>query len=90
MHVAKWILEFAAVKNIDYRLFDISKLELSQLESIDSNALILIISQLHGFNYPKITLDFIRHFPSRKNKVVLMNTRAGMKIGTCQNFLYLL
>lgn len=80
--VAKWISEFAAAKSIDCRSFDISKTDLSLLEPIDSNALIIIISPIHGFNYPKITLNFIRRFPSGKNKIVLMNTRAGMKIGS--------
>jgi len=79
--VAKWISEFAAEKSIDCVLYDISKTDLSQLETIDTNALIIIISPVHGFNYPKITLDFIRSFPYGKNKIVLMNTRAGMKIG---------
>ncbi|NMB81332.1 MAG: 4Fe-4S binding protein [Ignavibacteria bacterium] len=79
--VSKWISEFAAAKSIDCVLFDISKTDISRLEPIDSNALIIIISPIHGFNYPKITLDFIRRFPSGKNKIVLMNTRAGMKIG---------
>jgi Pyruvate/2-oxoacid:ferredoxin oxidoreductase delta subunit/flavodoxin len=80
--VAKWISEFAAARSIDCQVFDISKTDISQLEPLDSNALIIIISPIHGFNYPKITLDFIRRFPSGKNKVVLMNTRAGMKIGS--------
>jgi Pyruvate/2-oxoacid:ferredoxin oxidoreductase delta subunit/flavodoxin len=80
--VAKWISEFAAARSIDCKIFDISKTDISQLEPLDSNALIIIISPIHGFNYPKITLDFIRRFPSGKNKVVLMNTRAGMKIGS--------
>jgi Pyruvate/2-oxoacid:ferredoxin oxidoreductase delta subunit/flavodoxin len=80
--VAKWISEFAAARSIDCQLVDISKTDISQLEPLDSNALIIIISPIHGFNYPKITLDFIRRFPSGKNKVVLMNTRAGMKIGS--------
>ena len=80
--VAMWISEFAADKTIDCKLFDISKTEIEQLEVIDSNALIIFISPVHGFNYPKITLDFIRRFPSGKNKIALMNTRAGMKIGS--------
>lgn len=80
--VAKWISEFAETRTIDCQLFDISKIDISQLEPLDSSAVIIIISPIHGFNYPKITLDFIRRFPSGNNKVVLMNTRAGMKIGS--------
>ena len=80
--VAKWISEFAAARSIDCKLFDISKTDVLQLEPLDSNALMIIISPVHGFNFPKITLDFITHFPKGKNKLVLMNTRAGMKIGS--------
>jgi Pyruvate/2-oxoacid:ferredoxin oxidoreductase delta subunit/flavodoxin len=80
--VAKWISEFAVAGSIDCKLFDISKTDVLQLEPLDSNALIIIISPVHGFNFPKITLDFIAHFPKGKNKLVLMNTRAGMKIGS--------
>ena len=80
--VAKWISEFAVARSIDCKLFDISKTDVLQLEPLDSNALIIIISPVHGFNFPKITLDFIAHFPKGKNKLVLMNTRAGMKIGS--------
>jgi Pyruvate/2-oxoacid:ferredoxin oxidoreductase delta subunit len=77
-----WISEFASARSIDCQLFDISKTDLSKLDGLDSNALIIFISPVHGFNYPKITLDFIRYFPYGKNKIVLMNTRAGMKIGS--------
>lgn len=80
--VAKWISGFALARSIDCELFDISKTGISQSKPLNSNALIIIISPIHGFNYPKITLDFIRRFPSGKNKIVLMNTRAGMKIGS--------
>ena len=80
--VAEWFSEFAVKRNIASRIYDISKIETGTLEQITKNALIIIISPVHGFNFPKITLDFIRRFPSGKNKVVLMNTRAGMKIGS--------
>jgi Pyruvate/2-oxoacid:ferredoxin oxidoreductase delta subunit/flavodoxin len=80
--VARWFSELAAKRNITSHIYDISKIEKDTLEPVNSNALITIISPVHGFNFPKITLDFIIHFPAGKNKVVLMNTRAGMKIGS--------
>lgn len=80
--VAKWISEFAAASNIICKLFDISKTDISQLEPLDPDDLIIFISPVHGFNYPKITLDFITRFPKGKKNLVLMNTRAGMKIGS--------
>ncbi|MBN1187535.1 MAG: EFR1 family ferrodoxin [Bacteroidales bacterium] len=78
--IALWFSEFAVKNRIDCEIFDIAKCDINNITFID-NALILIISPIHGFNFPKITLDFIRHFPRGNNRVVLMNTRAGMKIG---------
>ncbi|PXV64083.1 hypothetical protein CLV62_11141 [Dysgonomonas alginatilytica] len=80
--IALWISEFANKKNIDCQLIDISKIDIRELEAFNTDRLIIIISPIHGFNFPKITIDFIRHLPKGKNKVVLMNTRAGMKIGS--------
>lgn len=78
--VALWFSEFAAKSNIDCRLTDITKAD-THLQEPEVETLIVIISPIHGFNYPKITLDFIRRFPKGENKVVLMNTRAGLRIG---------
>jgi Pyruvate/2-oxoacid:ferredoxin oxidoreductase delta subunit len=41
------------------------------------------ISPTHGFNYPPIVLWCLLRFPraSHRNRVSLMNTRAGMKLG---------
>lgn len=79
--VAKWICELSAARNIDCKMLNISNMGVNQLKPIDSNALIIIISPIHGFNYPKITLQFISNFPIGVNKIILMNTRAGMKLG---------
>jgi flavodoxin len=62
--VAGWFSEFAEKRNIASGIYDISKIEMGALEPINNNSLIIIISPVHGFNYPKITLDFIRRFPS--------------------------
>lgn len=78
--VASWFAEFAANSNIDCQLTDIAKAD-THLQEPEVEALIVIISPIHGFNYPKITLGFIRRFPKGQNKVVLMNTRAGLRIG---------
>lgn len=79
--IAFWLSEFAAKKEIDSKLYDIAKCDTTNVSALIDNALILIISPIHGFNFPKITLDFILNFPKGNNRVVLMNTRAGMKIG---------
>lgn len=79
--VAIWLSDFAFKKGIDCKTYNIAACNTYKVTEIIENALILIISPTHGFNYPKITLDFIRRFPKGQNNVVLMNTRAGMKIG---------
>ncbi len=80
--VALWIAESAAENGIGCHLYNISHEPLKRNPDIDSDALLIFISPIHGFNYPKITLDFIRTFPGGNNRVVLMNTRGGMKIGS--------
>jgi ferredoxin len=79
--IALWLSEFAQEKGIDSRLMDIAKTDLQNMGTIDTEALIIFISPIHGFNFPKITLTFIRNFMKGNNRVVLMNTRGGMKIG---------
>jgi Pyruvate/2-oxoacid:ferredoxin oxidoreductase delta subunit len=79
--IALWFSEFSINKSIDCQLYDIAKTDIRSFGAIDSKALIFIVSPTHGFNYPKITLDFIRHFPKGGNQVVLMNTRGGLKLG---------
>ncbi|MDD4589180.1 MAG: EFR1 family ferrodoxin [Parabacteroides sp.] len=79
--IASWFSKFAIENEVYCRIFDITSEGYIYLKEIDSDALIVFISPVHGFNYPKITLDFIRSFPKGNNSVVLMNTRAGMKVG---------
>lgn len=79
--IASWFSKCALENNTYCRIFDIASKNDLDLKVIDSESLIIIISPIHGFNYPKITLDFIRSFQKGNNQVVLMNTRAGMKIG---------
>ncbi len=63
-------------------IYDIAQGNISDLTSTSRDTLILIISPVHGFNYPKITLDFINNLPRGTNPVVLMNTRGAIKIGS--------
>jgi len=79
--IALWIYDLAKEQGITCSINNIDHFRFEESNLPDKEALIVFISPIHGFNYPKITLDFIRHFPSGKNKVLLMNTRAGMKIG---------
>lgn len=78
--VALWFSGFAAQKGISCQIINIEKAnDISEVITHDS--LIGIISPVHGFNYPKIILDFIRKLPKGKNRIVLMNTRGSAKIG---------
>lgn len=79
--VSLWLSDFANKNNISCQMFNIANTDIYNIDAPDVNSLIIIISPVHGFNFPKITLNFIRHFPKGNNNVVLMNTRAGMKIG---------
>ncbi len=79
--IALWLSQFAIKKDIDCKTFNIAKTDINKIDLLNSNTLIIIISPIHGFNYPQITLKFITPFPKGKNNIVLMNTRAGMKIG---------
>ena len=79
--IALWFSELAVEKNIDCQLFDIAKTEVKTLDCVNSQDLIIFISPIHGFNYPKIALDFIRRFPKGKNRVVLMCTGGGIRLG---------
>jgi Pyruvate/2-oxoacid:ferredoxin oxidoreductase delta subunit/flavodoxin len=79
--IALWISEFANRRSIDCQTINIEKTDIREIEPISTDMLMFFISPIHGFNYPKIMLDFISRFPKGRNKIVLMNTRAGMKIG---------
>ena len=77
--IALWVSECAKEKGIGSQLYNISTVDL--LEMVDTETAIVIISPIHGFSYPKITFDFIRKLPKGDNQVILMATRAGMRIG---------
>ncbi len=79
--IATWFSELAIDENVDCQIYNISEVDIKSMDTIPSDVLIMIISPVHGFNYPKITLNFIEHFPKGNNCVILMDTRAGMRIG---------
>jgi len=79
---AQWVQSAAEQKNINTEIVDISKLEKRTLPSVPENTLIGFCGPTHGFNFPPIMLHFIFRFPrGKQNKVFLINTRAGLKIG---------
>ena len=67
--IALWLSELALKNNIICHIYDIAAIDISTLLTIDTKATIGIISPIHGFNFPKITLNFIRNLPDGKNRV---------------------
>jgi ferredoxin len=80
-NVAKWLSEVAIEKNMECRLINIAQTDRKNIEKSSPTSTVVFVSPIHGFNYPPVMLNFILHFPKGKNRVVLMNTRAGMLIG---------
>lgn len=76
---AKWFAEAAAESCS--RFVNIAQTERRGIAQPESGNLIVFTSPIHGFNYPPIMINFLLHFPRGRNHVVLMNTRAGMRIG---------
>ena len=77
-NVAYWIAKKAEERNIEVTLINIGQTGRRSIQPLPEEALVIFISPVHGFNYPPVMLKFIASFPRGKNKVVLMNTRAGM------------
>lgn len=79
--VADWLCSEAKQRNIDCSLNNILQTPDLKASPAPDDTQLIFISPIHGFNYPPVMLKFIAGFPRGKNRVVLMNTRAGMKIG---------
>jgi len=79
-NVAFWIQNIALQNNIPCEIINLAEIGESTNNPPSKDALIFIISPVHGFNYPPVTLNFISHFPKGNNDIILMNTRAGMLI----------
>ena len=80
-NVAKWFTETAIKNNTVCTAHNIAKIDRKNISKPPENALVVFISPVHGFNYPPVMLNFIFRFPKAKNRVLLMNTRAGMLLG---------
>ncbi len=79
--VSEWFSETAREKGLTAELADISKIDRKHILQPPEDALIGFCSPTHGFNFPPVMMYFIFRFPkARRNKVFLMNTRAGMRV----------
>jgi len=80
-NVARWFSEVAAKRGIDCTITNIANTNRTSIASPPPHALLVFVSPIHGFNYPPVMLHFISRFPKANNRLLLMNTRAGMLIG---------
>jgi ferredoxin len=80
-NVARWMADVANEKGMEVSLINIVQTARRAIEAPEPDALVAFVSPIHGFNYPPVMLNFLLHFLKGRNKVLLMNTRAGMLIG---------
>lgn len=80
-NVALWFAQTSEKNGCSCTLHNIAEIDRKAIPPPDDQSLLVFISPVHGFNYPPIMLYFLLRFPRGRNKVVLMNTRAGMLIG---------
>lgn len=82
-NVARWIKGEFESNDVDVNLQDISELEKRERVDIPDGNALGFISPTHGFNFPPIMFHFLLRLSrtKHKNKVFIVNTRAGMKIG---------
>lgn len=78
--VANWIADDAIDRDIPVRVIKITPSLQVQANEFSENSLIGFCYPTHGFNTPPIVVDFCLRFPRLKNKIFLLNTRAGMKL----------
>lgn len=79
-NVALWLSESAVEKGIDCQVINIANMGWHP-EDAPQDALIFIVSPVHGFNYPPIVLNFIARLQRGSSRIVLMCTRADLLIG---------
>lgn len=80
-NVAHWMGDVAKEKGMEISLINIGKTARRGIEPPEPDALVAFVSPIHGFNYPPVMLNLLTLFPKGRNKVLLLNTRAGMLIG---------
>jgi Pyruvate/2-oxoacid:ferredoxin oxidoreductase delta subunit len=82
-HVAHSLAGTMQEAGVPAATVNIAGLDRRALEPPEPDVLLGFVSPTHGFNFPPITLYFLFAFPRthHRNRVFLMNTRAGMKLG---------
>ncbi len=78
--VSEWIKKSAYDKGYKVESIDISKTKRRDVPKPSDDTMIGFCSPTHGFNLPPVMMHFLLFFPRGRNKVFIMNTRAGMKL----------
>lgn len=76
---ANRIVEYAEQCNISAKIQNIDSNK-PDYQQINKDTLLVFCFPTHGFNAPPIVLRFISAFPRNKCNVLLLNTRAGLKL----------
>jgi ferredoxin len=79
--VAQWLQQVWVENGQLARVNDIAELR-RETRTVERGEPIALVSPTHGFNFPPVTLSFVRTFPrtSHRNQVLLFNTRAGVRL----------
>ena len=77
---AQWIKEEAEDAGCATQLLSIPDHIMDPAAPEDPNALLGFCYPTHGFNAPPLVLRYLWRFPRGKNRVFLLNTRAGLKL----------
>lgn len=81
-HVAEWMHSEAHTAGLNSQVVNVSQNRMAS--EMIPDTMLGFISPTHGFNYPPLMIYFLLRMPATKahQPVFLMNTRAGMKIGS--------
>jgi len=79
--VALWIAGVAEATGIKAEIVNIAGIDRRHVHPPPTDALVGFCSPTHGFNLPPIMLHFLFRFPAGRNRVFIVNTRAGAKLG---------
>lgn len=83
--VAQWIASEWRERGRDVEIIDLARADVRSIE-LGRDDEVGLASPTHGFNFPPITLSFLRAFPRapNHNRVFIVNTRAGARFfGIC-------
>lgn len=78
----RWIAEKASGQGMEANIQAIDRFDRHMISKAPDEALLGFAYPTHGFALPWYMLKYILFFPRGSNPVFLLNTRAGMKIGS--------